>query len=169
MEAGSIELPVSGEVQFGRKPDEREGVRLHRFYNWLRGMVRAHKAAWIVFEDVKFQSTQAQTRLWSGWLAMALLVAEQERVQIRGFGTNVVKMVASGKGNAGKERMRHTARDRWQLDYLPTDNEADALCCLYTFTQWANGKFAPVEKDKTRARAKRKQKDPQTQLFDNTK
>lgn len=154
-----------GEQAFPRKPGEAEGLRLYRFFNFLRRKVRDEQVGFISFEDVLFQSTQAQTRLWSGWMTSVLLVSQIEKIGCKGFATNVVKLTASNYGNAGKKRMTAAARSLYDVKlYDGDDNVADALCTLYTAEQWIIGRLKIPEK-KPKRRPSKKTKNPQPELL----
>lgn len=157
---------VSGEQSFPRQANESEGKRLYRFFNWMRRKVREEQVGFIAYENVQFQSTQAQTRLWSGWLTCVLLVSEFERAGCKGFGTGVVKLTASNYGHAGKQRMVEAANRLYDLNlnHEFNENEADALCTLYTAEQWIVGRLREPEK-KSKSRPSKKKKSPQSEMF----
>lgn len=156
----------SGEQTFTREANESEGKRIYRFFNWLRRKVREERVGFIAYENVLFQSTQAQTRLWSGWMTCVLLVAEFERTGCKGFGTNVVKLTASNYGAAGKQRMVAAANRLYDLNLNREhdENEADAFCTLYTAEQWIVGRLKEPEKKRKRRPSKRK-KSAQSEMF----
>jgi len=138
---------------------DTEGKRLWRFIMWLRSEVKQRNVGFLTYEDVRFQSTQAQTRLWSGWLTCVLLVGEFEKIPVKGFATNTVKLTASGK-----KRMQYAAKSLFNTKILPEENEADALCTLYTAELWADGKLL-VDVPKKSRRQTSKKKDPQGVLL----
>lgn len=154
----------SGETAFTKQTHDREGTRLWRFMQWLLGEIRNKGVDWVFFENVEFQSTQKQTRLWSGWLTCVLLAAEFEKIGVRGFGVSTIKLTASGQGNAGKARMQAASKSLFGLDRLPRENEADALCTLFTGELWLKGKLALSEKQKPKLRS-RKSRSAQSNLL----
>lgn len=154
-----------GEQPFQRKSGEPEGKRLYRFMQWLRLKVKQEQVGLIAFEDVLFQSSQAQTRLWSGWLTCTLLAAEYANIGAKGFPTNVVKQTASGHGGAGKPRMMASAKSLYAIERMIDDNEADALCTLHTCEMWLAGRLHLPSKRSKGAPKKRKAKQKQDELF----
>jgi Holliday junction resolvasome RuvABC endonuclease subunit len=146
----------SGENTFDKKKDDDDGERLFRYLQWLRYEVRSNNVKLITYEEVNFVSSQLQHRLWCGWMTSTLLVAKIEKVAVRGFATNVVKLAASGHGAAGKPRMMAAAKSHFGLGVLPEENEADALCVLYTTERWNEGSLVIPEKKKKPRKSKAK-------------
>ena len=161
---------VDGSVQYGEQPFKKqaydsEGKRIWRFMQWLRLQISTNNVQFLAFEDVQFQSTQAQTRLWSGWLTVTLLTAEYARIPCKGFPVGTVKLTASGNGHAGKKRMQYAAMSIYNLDTLPGEDEADALCVLRTAELWRSGKLVMAEKKKKPRKSKKKPPATQGQLL----
>jgi Holliday junction resolvasome RuvABC endonuclease subunit len=89
----------------------------------------------LVFEDVKFASSQAQAHLWASFRGVVWTWAARNHICIDCLDTSKLKLWTTGHGNATKEAMKIAACKRWP-DVVKSghdDNAIDAICLL----QWA--------------------------------
>lgn len=133
-DAGTIVLAGAGDLKFAKKTrlDRRLDIRIKAFADWLW---ESPKNDWIIFEDVKFASSQAQAHLWASFRGIVWGYAAITGTKTECLDTSKLKLWTTGNGGAKKEAMRIAARTRWPdlvcLEY--DDNAIDALCLL----QWA--------------------------------
>jgi len=130
--SGAWLLATPRELRQQRKTGgERRGdLRFHRLREHIADAIAAHGIEQLVFEDVLFLSSQAQSQLWASLRATVWCFAGQMPVDCVHTGT--LKKFATGCGNAQKEAMVAA------LGVLPApwnrpvvdDNEADALWIL---------------------------------------
>lgn len=116
--------------KFGR---ERTGdLRFFRLRERIEQSIREHAIENVVFEDVLFLSSQAQSQLWASLRAAVWTASASVRVGCVHTGT--LKKFATGAGNARKEAMVSTVANLpppWGR-VVQDDNEADAVLIL----QW---------------------------------
>lgn len=92
----------------------------------------AQHAELVVFEDVLFSSSTAQTQLWSSlrsavWCAAYYIKKMQGiKVELRGVPVQTLKIFATGRGDAGKDLMAKALNYRGKGD----DNKVDAIWLL---------------------------------------
>ena len=130
--SGSWLLATPKELRQQRKRGgERRGdLRFHRLREHIAAAIAAHGIEQIIFEDVLFLSSQAQSQLWASLRAAVWCYSIQVSVDCVHTGT--LKKFATGNGNADKAAMVAA------LGALPAPwnrpvgdhNEADALWIL---------------------------------------
>jgi Holliday junction resolvasome RuvABC endonuclease subunit len=130
--SGSWLLATPKELRHQRKlGEERTGdLRFFRLRDRIEETVRDHLIENIVFEDVLFLSSQAQSQLWASLRAAVWMAGESHRVECVHTGT--LKKFATGAGNARKEAMIATVANLpppWGR-LVRDDNEADAVLIL---------------------------------------
>lgn len=109
-----------------RRLDRRGDIRIIRFFDWLTDLHAAAKFDAIVFEDVQFSSSTAQTQLWSSFRTTVWLAFPNTLIEAVPVGT--LKKYATGSGAADKNLMMWALRKQWpglwteELD----DNAVDA-------------------------------------------
>lgn len=86
--------------------DRRFDCRAANLFGWLREMLNAWNPDVVVFEDVKFASSQAQAHLWGSlrgalWSACAL----QPKVRVDCLDTGKLKIWGAEHGHADKKDM----------------------------------------------------------------
>jgi len=106
----------------------------------IRDAVNQYSVESIVFEDVLFLSSQAQSQLWSS-LRAAVWASGLAHGCVH---TGVLKKYATGKGNADKAQMMAAlaALSHPWGRVAQDDNEADALWVLRWFYEEAGTKTA---------------------------
>ena len=132
IQSGSWLLGTPRELRQQRKAgDERRGdLRFLRLREKISATIAEHGIEQIVFEDVLFLSSQAQSQLWASLRAAVWCFAE--RMPLDCVHTGTLKMFATGCGNAQKEAMvaaLGALSAPWNRS-VTDDNEADALWIL---------------------------------------
>ena len=130
IDSGSWLLATPKELRQQRKAGgvRRGDLRFHRLREHIAAAIAVHGIEQIVFEDVLFLSSQAQSQLWASLRAAVWCF----RMPVDCVHTGTLKKFATGCGNAQKETMVAA------LGALPApwnrpvadDNEADALWIL---------------------------------------
>lgn len=109
-----------------RRDDRRGDLRIIRFYDWLTNLHAEYTFDAVVFEDVQFSSSTAQTQLWSSFRATVWLAFPSTLREAVPVGT--LKKFATGSGAADKPAMSaalRKARSSYWNDKLD-DNAIDA-------------------------------------------
>ncbi len=122
-------LVVSGVWDLSIKRDESKGMRLIRLKSKLKEFTDCTDL--MVYEAARNAAPKMQGALVvQATLQSVLLVwAEENNIEYRGYSPTEIKKFATGKGNANKQMMIDSARDK---GYDPADdNEADALHLLH--------------------------------------
>lgn len=105
---------------------EGDGMRYVRLRKYLREM---GKVDLIVFEEVRRHAGCLAAHIYGGIISHIMEYAEVNQINYVACPVGTLKKFATGKGNAGKDAMIKTCRDR--LEVKPKDdNEADALWLL---------------------------------------
>jgi Holliday junction resolvasome RuvABC endonuclease subunit len=106
--------------------DRRGDLRIIRFYDWLTTAHSPLKFDAVVFEDVQFASSLAQTQLWSSFRTTVWLAFPKTLIEAVPVGT--LKKFATGFGSASKDAMA-AAMERQHpvlLNECSDDNAVDA-------------------------------------------
>jgi Holliday junction resolvasome RuvABC endonuclease subunit len=130
--SGAWLLATPKELRQQRKyGGERRGdLRFHRLRQRIADTIAAYQIEQVVFEDVLFLSSQAQSQLWASLRAAIWCYSHQIRVDCVHTGT--LKKFATGSGNADKAAMAAALAalpPPWSRQ-VRDDNEADALWIL---------------------------------------
>jgi Holliday junction resolvasome RuvABC endonuclease subunit len=130
--SGSWLLATPRELRQQRKlGQERTGdLRFFRLRDRIKETLGDHQIETVVFEDVLFLSSQAQSQLWASLRAAVWLASES--IHVACVHTGTLKKFATGAGNAGKEAMVATVANLpppWGR-VVRDDNEADAVLIL---------------------------------------
>lgn len=128
--------------------DRRIDVRAVSFFIWLTEMVNAWNPDIVVFEDIRFASSQAQAHLWGSLRGVVWSVcAADPKIRVDCLDTGKLKIWATGSGTADKGGMAWALIEKepneftmfksgfWQISagrYLD-DNAVDAIHLL----RWA--------------------------------
>ncbi|PTY01421.1 hypothetical protein DB346_13025 [Verrucomicrobia bacterium LW23] len=141
--SGSWLLATEKQLRQQRKVGgERRGdIRFFQFRDRIAEAIAQHRIEVLVFEDVAFLSSQAQSQLWAS-LRTAVWLEGQSVSRVECVHTGTLKKFATGAGNAGKEQMVAAAANlaRPWGRVVVDDNEADALHIL----RWWHSKNAEV-------------------------
>lgn len=125
----------SGTWDLSAKKDESVGMRLFKLKSMLNNIMNSFGIDLLVFEAVIYGGMQGQRAMivQAELQGVIKLWCEEQRpiLQYKGFGSNVIKKHATGKGNAKKAAMIDAACVRWKRVFQDTDdNEVDALWLL---------------------------------------
>lgn len=121
---------TSGSQSFKPQRFEGGGMRFLRFKTWLAEL-KAHADGIdaLVFEEVRRHVSTDAAHAYGGFLATLAAWCEHHGVPYQGVPVGTIKKHATGKGNAGKDDMIASVRQR---GHAPADdNEADALALLH--------------------------------------
>lgn len=134
IDAGTVELATRKELVEAKRHrwDRRLDLRAERLAAWLDAQ---EGVSMVVFEDVKFASSQAQAHLWASFRGVVWSWATHHSIKIDCLDTSKLKLWTTGNGAAKKEEMRLVAKRRWP-DLVKSghdDNAVDAICLL----KWA--------------------------------
>ena len=132
IDSGSWLLATPRELRQQRKAggERRADIRFHRLRQKIGDAIAEYQIGEIVFEDVLFLSSQAQSQLWASLRAAVWCYSPQVSVDCVHTGT--LKKFATGNGNADKATMAAalgTLPDSWRRN-THDDNEVDALWIL---------------------------------------
>lgn len=101
-------------------------------WTYLEDSHTAHGFALVLFEEVVFAATARSSQVHGGLRAILEMWCKARSVPLRGYGVPRVKKTATGKGNADKAAMVAAAERHFPGQRVASDDEADALCLLYT-------------------------------------
>lgn len=115
------------------KDEESNGPRFARFRDDLMKAIEDLGVDVLVYEDVnpRVHRSNAQRKLWHGWLCVAQMAALDSGVDIIGVNLKTMKAVA-GHGNFTKQDMERAARDKWDLPAVISEDEVDAIWAAET-------------------------------------
>ena len=116
-----------GVVDFKNNQWDGAGIRYVKFRTFLEKHTGLDL---IVYEAVeRHDGGTYSAHVYGGYLSVLQAFCEERCVPYTGFGVGQIKKFWTGKGNASKEMMINTARER---GYNPKDdNAADALAILH--------------------------------------
>ncbi|PTY02752.1 hypothetical protein DB346_08225 [Verrucomicrobia bacterium LW23] len=141
--SGSWLLATEKQLRQQRKVGgERRGdIRFFQLRDRIADAIARHRIEVLVFEDVQFATSAAQTQLWAS-LRSAVWLAGKAVRHVECVHTGTLKKFATGAGNAGKEQMVAAAANlaRPWGRVVVDDNEADALHIL----RWWHSQNAEV-------------------------
>jgi len=123
-----------GAMEYGTESFHRltGGNKWASFRAWLSMLIGKQGIEIVYFEDVKAHGPGQvlAAHAYGGFLAMAQMVCHQHNIRMVGVGVSTVKKAWTGKGNANKEAMIATAREKgFRLGKAEHDT-ADALAIL---------------------------------------
>ncbi len=113
-----------------RGRDRTRDIRVSRLFKSLKKLCDGIKFDLIVFEDVKFSVSTAQTQLWS---SLRAAVWNSNDAPIEVLHTGGLKIFATGKGNATKEMIEAAFKRKFPGRDSVDDNERDAVFLM----EWA--------------------------------
>ena len=121
---------TSGTEYFKPQRFEGGGMRFLRFKRWLNELLSTsnHINA-VFFEEVRRHAGVDAAHAYGGFMGHLTAWCEHHNIPYQGVPVGTIKKHATGKGNAGKDEMITSVRDR---GHTPVDdNEADALALLH--------------------------------------
>lgn len=128
----------SGVQDFTKRRGESNGMLFLNFNRWLEGQLALNQVMpparcvdLIVFEQAHHRGGAA-TEIAVGLMTRVLEYGARYGIDHTSVHSMTLKKWATGSGKASKESMIQAARRRGftHLDYIPDDNEADALLIL---------------------------------------
>jgi hypothetical protein len=120
---------LSGTVSFKPSRYDGGGIRYLRFRAWLDSMARdAARIGAIHYEEVRRHLSTDAAHVHGGLLATLTGWCEQNAIAYQGVPVGTIKRFIAGKGNADKQAVITSVRERG-FD-LTDDNEADAIAIL---------------------------------------
>jgi Holliday junction resolvasome RuvABC endonuclease subunit len=129
-ECGTI---LSGTANFKPRRFDGGGIRYLKFQRWLNETFNScNKIDAIYFEEVRGHKGVDSAHVYGGFLAVLTAWCEHYNIPYEGIPIGTIKQFITGKGNASKEMMINSLKER---GYNPNDdNEADALSILLLVT-----------------------------------
>lgn len=139
--AGTLLLSPEKDLREAKKLrlDRRLDLRATFFSHWLESQT----ANLVVFEDIRWASSQAQAHLWGTLRGVLWSWAARKYVTIDCLDSSKLKKWTTGSGAADKQDMLNAATARWPelIQSSWDDNAIDAFCLL----QWAQLKQLSLE------------------------
>lgn len=121
---------ASGTYDFKSRRFEGGGMRFLTFQRVLDQLHAMHPITEVAFEEVRRHAGTSAAHIYGGFLAVLTAWCENHIVPYVGVPVGTIKKFATGSGNASKEDVIRSVRDRW--GHSPKDdNEADALALLH--------------------------------------
>ncbi len=107
-------------------------MRYLRFERFLDDFLGLDAVEEVYFEEVRRHAGTTAAHVYGGLLAVLTAWCEENEIPYAGIPVGTIKKHASGKGNAGKDVMISTAREKWPGQNIPdgADDQADALWIL---------------------------------------
>ena len=115
----------SGVWDLGARRHEGGGMRFLRLRRLL-GEALATKPDLVVYEEVRRHLGTDAAHVYGGIVAVISSECESREIPYTAIPVATVKKLATGKGNADKEKMVAAAQARWPGWEFEDDNEADA-------------------------------------------
>ena len=121
---------TSGSESFRLQRFEGGGMRFLRFKRWLTDIKAvADGIDTLHFEEVRRHVSTDAAHAYGGFLATLTAWCEHHHIPYQGVPVGTIKKYATGRGNASKEEVVASIRER---GHTPSDdNEADALALLH--------------------------------------
>lgn len=107
-------------------------MRYLRFRTWLRDMFETEKPDVVYFEEVRRHLSTDAAHVHGGLLAVLTAECESKETPYQGVPVGTIKKAATGSGAAKKAAMIDAAKRLYPDQVIEDDNQADALCILYT-------------------------------------
>ena len=136
------ESTTSGTVNTKPKRDQANVERFITWEHWLRNQLCAG-ASYVAYEEVTFgHKSLYAAQIYHGMAVITMMVCRSAGIICEGYQVGTIKKVATGKGNAGKERMLQTAQAQWPSLNVTDHNQADALWIMYCANEHLGNKQA---------------------------
>jgi len=122
---------ISGVQRFSINRDESPGMRWLRFNSWLKEIRHHCKGVIdIIYHERPHHRGGAATAILEGFISQLQGFAARINAEIKGVHSGTLKKFSAGKGNADKETMLNTAKEKWPDQHVIDDNQADSLHLL---------------------------------------
>jgi Holliday junction resolvasome RuvABC endonuclease subunit len=131
--AGTWILESPAGMRYAKKlrMDRRLDPRIMALVNHLGETHRRTPLDYIVFEDVRFASSQAQAHLWASFRGAVWAFAHLNGIQVDCLDTGKLKKFATGDGSADKPAMARGLIEQFPFQY---QHEKDLVKCRITGT-----------------------------------
>lgn len=118
-QAGTWTLETPKGMQYAKKlrMDRRLDPRVMALINNLETLRRKSSIDNIVFEDVRFATSQAQAHLWGSFRGAVWAFAHLNGIQVDCLETGKLKKFATGSGSADKLFMMRSLCERWPQSF----------------------------------------------------
>lgn len=123
---------LSSVEDFSLKTSEKnkQGKRFEKFEEFVNLMHKTHNINYVFFEKVmQHHKSRAAAAIYSGFWAILINYCEKNNIAYEGVPVGTIKLFIAGKGNASKEDVINSVRNKGFTD-IKDDNEADALALL---------------------------------------
>lgn len=134
-EAGTLELASDKNLRYAKKLrlDRKLDIRIQALALWLE----PQPLDLLVWEDIRFCSSQAQGHLWGSLRGVLWSFAARRGVLTDTLDSSKLKKWTTGSGSADKPAMEAAVRRRWPELVQPgyDDNTYDALALLQFFRE----------------------------------
>jgi Holliday junction resolvasome RuvABC endonuclease subunit len=131
---------VSGTWHFTPGRYEGGGMRFLRFRKQVGEALELAGIEAVYFEEVRRHLGTDAAHVYGGMLGVLTSLLEERSIPYQGVPVGTLKKWGTGKGNADKEKMIAAARERFPLDVIEDDNQADALIVLAWAAEEAGAK-----------------------------
>lgn len=105
------------------------GMRFLKFKYFLDSIKQKSNIDYIYFEEVRRHISTDSAHVYGGFLATLTSWCEDNNIAYEGVPVGTIKLFIAGKGNASKENVINSVRNKGFID-IKDDNEADALALL---------------------------------------
>jgi len=124
--AGTWVLETPRGMRYAKKlrMDRRLDPRVMALVNHLGEVHRQTPLGYIVFEDVRFASSQAQAHLWASFRGAVWAFAHLNGIQTECLDTGKLKIFATGSGSADKPAM--SMDERFLVKYITVFRDTES-------------------------------------------
>lgn len=125
---------ISGTETFRTDRFSGGGMRFLRFRRWFEEILGAINPTAVYYEEVRRHMSTDAAHVYGGFMAALTSICEERSIPYCSIPVGTIKKHATGKGNASKDLMVSSARERWPDQDIKDDNQADAIWILSTAT-----------------------------------
>jgi len=127
--AGTWVLESPAGMRYAKKlrMDRRLDPRIMAIVNNLREIHRKTPLEYIVFEDLRFASSQAQAHLWASFRGAVWAFAHLNGIQVDCLDTGKLKKYSTGSGSADKRWMAAALVQRFPAHFKDFSGEKKSL------------------------------------------
>ena len=120
---------IKGSGVWDLKPKRFEGggMRFLRFTKKLEDVHAMSPIKLLTYEEVRRHMGVDAAHCYGGFQSHLLAFAELHEIPLTSYPVGTIKKLATGKGNANKEKMLAAAQERWPELNITSPDHADAL------------------------------------------